>query len=345
MRFAEGLEHRAASIKFKAMTSMNRRTFIQQTAAATVASGLFANVGAAESKPPLIIDTHQHLWDLTKQKLPWLDGVPAVLNQSYRTEEYRAATEGLNIRAVYMEVDVAPEQHDAEAELVLELARSGKNPTIAAVIGGRVASPGFAAYTKKFKGNPLIKGVRQVLHVPETPSGYCLQEDFVRGVKLLGELGMSFDLCMRPTDLSDGAKLAAYCPGTRFVLDHCGNPDLKCFRPSRDGGEKPKHTADEWKRAIEAFAKQPNVIGKISGVAAGLPKGGDASDLAPAVNHCLDKFGPDRVVFGGDWPVCLLGAPLKRWVEFLTQIVATRPAAEQEKLWSANALRHYSLKV
>jgi L-fuconolactonase len=244
-----------------------------------------------------------------------------------------------------MEVDVAPEQHAAEAELVLDLARSGKNPTIAAVIGGRVASPGFADYVGKFKGNPLVKGVRQVLHVPETPSGYCLKEEFVRGVKLLGEQGMSFDLCMRPADLTDGAKLVAQCPGTRFVLDHCGNPDLKCFRAPRAGEEKPKHSADEWKRAIDAFAKQPNVIGKISGGVAHLPKGGDASDLAPAVNHCLDAFGPDRVVFGGDWPVCLLGAPLKRWVEFLTQIIASRPAAEKEKLWSANAIKHYSLKV
>ena len=326
------------------MSPMNRRTFVQQTAAATAAAGFPGAIGAAESKP-LIIDTHQHLWDLTKQKLPWLSGVPEVLNHSYRTEEYLAATEGLNIRAVYMEVDVAPEQHAAEAELVLDLARSGKNPTIAAVIGGRVASPGFADYVGKFKGNPLVKGVRQVLHVPETPSGYCLKEEFVRGVKLLGEQGMSFDLCMRPADLTDGAKLVAQCPGTRFVLDHCGNPDLKCFRAPRAGEEKPKHSADEWKRAIDAFAKQPNVIGKISGGVANLPKGGDASDLAPAVNHCLDAFGPDRVVFGGDWPVCLLGAPLKRWVEFLTQIIASRPAAEKEKLWSANAIKHYSLKV
>ena len=324
---------------------MHRRTFIRQTAAAMMAAGLTQSVRAANSPAPLIIDTHQHLWNLTKQKLPWLGSAPEVLNHSYRTEEYRAATEGLNIRAIYMEVDVAPEQHAAEAKLILDLVRSGRAPTIAAVIGGRVASPGFADYITKFKGNPLIKGVRQVLHVPETPSGYCLREDFIRGVKLLGELGMSFDLCMRPTDLMDGAKLVAQCPGTHFVLDHCGNPDLKCFRAPRAGEEKPKHTADEWKRAIEAFAKQPNVIGKISGIAASLPKGGDASDLAPVVNHCLVSFGPDRVVFGGDWPVCLLGAPLKGWVEFLTQIIAPRPAAEREKLWSANALKHYSLKV
>ena len=327
---------------------LNRRKFLQQTAGSAVVSSLLSSTAttpAAEPKAALMIDTHQHLWDLSQQKLPWLETAPEVLKHSYRNEEYRAATLGLNIKAVYMEVDVAPDQHVAEAEHVIGLAQDGKNATIAAVIGGRVAAPGFASYMNKFKNNSLVKGVRQVLHVPETPSGYCLQEAFVRNVRLLGEMGKSFDLCLRPTDLRDGVKLVEQCPGTRFIVDHCGNPDLKSFRAARAGEEKPKHTADEWKRAIDAFAKRPNVIGKISGVIAGLPTGGDASDLAPAVNHCLDAFGPDRVVFGGDWPVCLLGAPLKRWVEFLTQIIASRPATEKRKLWSENARKHYALKV
>ena len=336
--------HDEKSAKMK----MNRRTFLQQTAGSAVASGLFAaadSTDAAESQLPLIIDTHQHLWDLSKQKLPWLDSAPGVLRHSYRNEEYREATQGLNIKAVYMEVDVASGEHVAEAEYVLGLARDPKNATIAAVIGGQVAAPDFPAYLKKFKSNSLVKGVRQVLHVPGTPAGYCLQHDFVRHVRLLGEQGKSFDLCLRPTDLGDGVKLVGQCPGTRFILDHCGNPDLKSFRPARAGEEKPKHTSDEWKRAIEALAKSSNVICKISGVIANLPAGGDASELAPAVNHCLDSFGPDRVVFGGDWPVCLLGAPLKRWVEYLTQIIAQRPAGDQRKLWSGNAVKHYALKV
>jgi len=325
---------------------MNRRQFLHHTAATAAATSvLAAGTAIAADAKSLVIDTHQHLWDLSKQKLPWLASVPEILNRSYRTEEYRAATQGLNVRAVYMEVDVAPEEEVAEAELVLELARSGTNPTIAAVIGGRIASPGFADYIGRYKANPLVKGVRQVLHVPETKPGHCLQEAFVRNVKLLGELGKTFDFCMRATDLNDGVKLAAQCPGTRFILDHCGNPDLKCFRASRAGEDKPRHTADEWKRAIAAFAKRPNVICKISGIAASLPKGGDAADLAPAVNHCLDSFGPDRVVFGGDWPVCLLGATYQQWVSLLTQIIATRPAAEQRKLWAENAVKFYGLKV
>lgn len=323
---------------------LTRRQFLAHSATVTaLAAGGCATVNSTPDA--LIVDTHQHLWDLATQKLPWLGGAPEILRHSYRTEEYRAATAGLDVRAIYMEVDVAESALVAEAEFVLGLAQAGQTPTCAAVIGGRPDAPGFAAYLKRFRDNPFFKGVRRVLHSPATPAGYGLKPEFVRGVRLLGEAGKSFDLCMRAPELMDAVKLTEACPSTRFVLDHCGNPDLKCFRAPRPGEDKPRHTADSWKRSIDALAKQPNVIGKISGIAASLTRGGGAEDLAPAVNHCLDAFGPDRVVFGGDWPVCLLGATYQQWVTMLRQIIASRPADQQRKLWSANALRYYALKA
>jgi predicted TIM-barrel fold metal-dependent hydrolase len=85
---------------------------------------------------------------------------------------------------------------------------------------------------------------------------------------------------------------------------------------------------------------------KISGIVAFVPPGKwDAEHLAPVVNHCLDTFGPDRVIFGGDWPVCLLGGPLHAWVNALKQILSARSAADQLKLWSSNAIRFYGLAV
>ena len=145
--------------------------------------------------------------------------------------------------------------------------------------------------------------------------------------------------------MSDGVKLAELCPETRFIVDHCGNADLKSFRTIPGNDEKPSHSAEEWKLGIEKLAKRSNVICKISGVMASLPKGGDANDLAPIVNFCLDTFGLDRVVFGSDWPVCLLGGPLKTWINMLAQIINSRPNADQQKLWSGNAIRHYGLKA
>lgn len=345
-------KHLAAFLKMTHHPAMHldRRQFLQHTAlaSAAVAAGCASaptskTPALAQAKDDLIIDTHQHLWDLSKQNLPWLGGAPEILRHSYRTEEYLAATAGLNVRAIYMEVDVAETELGNEADFALTLARSGQTPTLAAVIGGRPDARAFPAYLKRYRGEPRFKGVRRVLHSPETPAGYCLQPEFVRGVQLLGKEGKSFDLCMRASELPDAVKLTELCPGTRFILDHCGNPDLKAFRALRLGEERPRHTADDWKRAIDAFGKRPNVIGKISGIAASLTKGGGTEDLAPVVNHCLDAFGPDRVVFGGDWPVCLLGASYQQWVKMLREIIASRPAAQQRKLWAENAKKHYGV--
>lgn len=300
------------------------------------------------SEPSPIIDCHQHLWDLERFKLPWIEP-GTLLGRSYVMKDYLAAIEGTGIQyAVYMEVDVDPAQQTAEAEHLISICQSGKAPTIAAVISGRPAAAGFADYITPLAKSPYIKGVRQVLHGASTPAGYCLQEDFVRGIQLLGELGLSFDLCMRPKELADAAALAKQCPKTRFIVDHCGNADVKAFFKPGDprlGGIKPDHDVAAWKRDIEALAAQKNVICKISGIIARVPKEWSAEDLAPIVNHCLDSFGPDRVIFGSDWPVCLLGAPLKAWVGALRQIIADRPATDQQKLFFGNAERFYGLKL
>lgn len=324
---------------------LTRRQFFAHASVITAGFATGCRTASKSAPDSLIIDTHQHLWEPARQNLPWLAGAPAILRRDYRTEEFLAATTGLNVRAIYMEVDVAETELVTEAELVLGMARAGRTPMVAAVIGGRPDAPSFAEYLKRFRADPLCKGVRRVLHSAATPAGWCLRPEFVRGVRLLGEAGKSFDLCMRAPELMDGVKLTEVCPGTRFVLDHCGNPDLKAFRALRSGEARPRHTSDEWKRAIDAFARRPNVIGKISGIPASLSPGEGAEALAPVVNHCLDAFGPDRVVFGGDWPVCLLGASYLQWVTMLRQIIAGRPAEQQRKLWSGNARRHYGLSL
>jgi L-fuconolactonase len=330
---------------------ITRRQFSAQAAAAATALAAAPQLTAMDapvtaSEP--IVDCHQHLWDLAKFKLPWIKP-GTLLGRSYVMKDYLSAIEGTGIKhAVYMEVDVDPAQQQAEAEHLVEICKSGAAPTIAAVVSGRPAADGFAGYVKQFRGSRYIKGIRQVLHGGGTPAGFCLGESFVRGVRLLGELGLSFDLCLRPAEIADGAKLAEKCPDTRLILDHCGNSDPKAFFPAGDprlAAIQPDHAADAWRRDIERLAAQPNIICKISGIVARVPTPWSADDLAPIVNHCLDVFGPDRVVFGSDWPVCLNGAPLAEWVKVLRQIIATRPEGVRRKLLFENAVRLYRLSV
>lgn len=328
---------------------VSRRTLLQSAAAAAFVSAVApATARAADSQTELIpaVDTHQHLWDLTRLTLPWLKSAPEILSKNYGLAEYAKATEGLNVvQAVYMEVDVRPEDHVREAEILVEICRSGKAPTIAAVISGRPGLPTFDAYIRERAKAPEIRGVRQVLHSPDAPRGMCLEPQFVKSVQLLGELNLSFDLCMRPQELSDGLKLAKTCPNTRFIVDHCGNAAPAAFLPeSQRGGKPAAHDTKSWKSDILALADCPNVICKISGVIASAPAGVPFTDsLAPIVNHCLDAFGPDRVVFGGDWPVCLLGGSYKDWLTTLRTLIANRPVEHQQKLLHANARRFYRL--
>lgn len=292
-----------------------------------------------------IIDTHQHLWDLSKFRLAWTDSAPS-LARNYLTSDYLEATKGLNVvKAIYMEVDVDPSQQTAEAEYIIDLCQRDDTPTVAAVISGRPAdAEGFKAYITRFKDSPYIKGVRQVLHVPETPPGYCLQPSFVKSVQLLGDLGMSFDICMRPAELGDAVKLVDQCPGTQFILDHCGNADFYVVAGLGNAGAETLHTRQQWMDDIRALADRPNVVCKISGIIArARPGDWTASDLAPAINHCLDSFGPDRVVFGGDWPVCTLGAPYASWVNALKMVIMNRSEEEQRKLLHDNAARIYGV--
>ena len=269
------------------LMSFSRRQFVYDVTGTLLAGGLMARTlwGASdeESQAIPIVDTHQHLWDLETVRPPWLKGAPDLLNRRYAMPEYLAATRGLNVvKAVYMEVDVDPRDHVLEAEHVIGLCRSRQHPTVAAVIGGRPDSDQFGQYIARFKGNPYVKGVRQVLH-GGTPAGHCLSDEFVRGIRLLGDAGLSFDLCLRAGELKDGVKLADACPQTRFIVDHCGNADPNAFG-AKSGTEKPSHDPEGWKRDMEAFAKRDNVICKISGIvarAAGLDRRRPGADCQP----------------------------------------------------------------
>ena len=288
------------------------------------------NTTGSEDLP--IVDTHQHLWDLSRFRLPWLQGAAAI-NRSFVMKDYLEATAGLNVqRTIYMEVDVDPSQQVEEAEYVIDLCRRHDNPMAAAVISGRPASPEFKEYITRFKESPFIKGVRQVLHGGSTSPGYCLAPEFIQGIRLLGDLGMRFDICIRPAEISDAIKLVDACPSTRFILDHCGNPDTQA--PDRS----------QWERDIAALAERKHVVCKVSGIIAGTkPDRPKVDQLEPFVKHVLACFGPDRVMFGGDWPVCLLGATYREWVETLRQIVRDRPLEDRRKLFYDNAVRFYGL--
>ncbi|QBD78246.1 amidohydrolase [Ktedonosporobacter rubrisoli] len=279
-----------------------------------------------------LIDAHLHLWNPTHFRMPWLDNNP-LLNRSYELREYYEHTADVAIEAmVYLQVDVEPAYALLEAQWVLE--RANQDQRIQAIVPwapieyGERARAFLEALTAL---DPCIKGVRRNIQDEADPN-FCLLPDFIRGLQLLPEYGLSFDICVKHWQLASAVKMVQLCPDTAFILDHIGKPDIKgqLFAP--------------WLEHIQALASYPNVLCKISGlVSEANHEHWTAEDLAPYVAHVIEAFGEDRIVFGGDWPVALLATTYTRWVATLDSLTAHFSPEAKRKLWAENARSFYRL--
>jgi L-fuconolactonase len=279
-----------------------------------------------------IIDTHVHLWDPRWFRMPWLDSLEAI-NTSFGLPEYREHTRGIDIEAfVYVEVDVAPAYGLLEARWAE--ARAQEEPRLRGIVATAPLEYGdqTRAYLEELTAiGPRIKGVRRLLQGEPDPQ-FCLRPKFVRGVRLLPEFGLSFDICIKHQQLAPVVELVRQCPEVSFVLDHIAKPEIAAG------------LLDPWREQLRALAGLPNVVCKVSGmVTEADPTNWAAEDLAPYVAHVLEVFGEDRVMFGGDWPVALMASSYARWVETLDALTAQLAPAARRKLWAENARRVYRL--
>jgi L-fuconolactonase len=309
-----------------------------------------------EEQPP-IIDTHQHLWDLGELTLSWASSVPT-LNKTFSPTDYAEATAGLGVvTTVYAEVEADAECKAKEVELISRLCDDPAVPT-AAIIGSADPSVPLPAWVSQ---NAHVRAIRWGIHFQ--PAGTCLKPEFIAGVKALGEMGKAFEVCIRPAELADAATLAAAVPGTTIVIDHCGNADPSVVAGD-DPGQPPVpqpqtedstyhtwHTKDGWEAAMRAIAALPNTVCKLSGIMSRLkPASSPADSLGPTINFCMDVFGEDRCMFGGDWPLVTLGADgtttYALWVKTLQAVLSARSVTPetQHKIFSLNAKRVYGLE-
>jgi predicted TIM-barrel fold metal-dependent hydrolase len=280
--------------------------------------------------PLKIIDTHQHLWDKDLFHYPWLESLPK-LNRSFRPGDYQEATRGLEIeKTVFVECDVDDEQVEDEALHILRLAEQPGSRIAGVVASGRPEKDGFEAHLEKFRGQPRLKGIRRILHTH--PDELGRGKAFIENVRKLEDYGLSFDICVLARQLPIAINLVSQCPGVTFILDHCGVPQVK---------ERVMHP---WREHIQEIARFPNVSCKVSGlVVYADPLNWKPEDLRPFVDHVLESFGWDRVMFGSDWPVCTLAASYRQWVESLLSLAQAAGETNQRKLFRDNAIRAYRL--
>lgn len=263
--------------------------------------------------------------------MSWLDG-NEVLDRPYGLKEYREHTAGLPIEAmVYLQVEVEPPYALLEARWVLE--RAKEDPRIRAMVAWAPLEYGdqARAFLDALRENgPLVKGIRRLIQGESVD--FPLNPRFVRGVQLLPEYGLSFDLCINHPQLANTIKLVEQCPNVSFILDHIGKPNIK------------DHVLDPWRAELKQLAAFPNVMCKVSGMVTEADfHHWTPEDLRPYLDHVLDVFGEDRVAFGGDWPVAYQASPYRRWVETLDQLTARLSPEAKRKLWGENAKRFYHM--
>lgn len=274
-----------------------------------------------------LIDTHQHLIWRDRLGYGWTAGIPALAQGDFTPEDYQAQTRGLGITGtIFMECGVDDADHQAEARYVA--ARVGRDGILGQIASCRPETDaGFDEWLEECAGLQ-VKGFRRILHV--VPDEMSESETFRANLRKIGRRGLPFDMCFLARQLPIAEALARACDGQQLVLDHCGVPDIA-------GGD-----FDGWAKGIDRLAALPHVSVKLSGISAYCAPGRASVELLrPWVDHVIGRFGPDRVVWGSDWPVVLLGAGLVPWVEMTRALLAGLSATEQAAIGSDNARRIY----
>lgn len=282
-----------------------------------------------------MIDTHQHLLYPDRFGYTWTKDLPA-LQGNFRIKEYRVDAADCRIEgAIFMEVDVDEGESSEEARFFCDMASDPSSGILGVIAAARPGTAGFAAHLEELK-HPKLKGIRRVLH---TQSDAVSQtESFRADISRLGRHGLTFDLCVLQRQLGVALDLVRACPATVFILDHCGVPDIAHNAAPHGEG------FIAWRRAVVALAAEPNVHGKISGLTTYAAEGQRTEDgLRCYVDTMLESFGPERLVWGGDWPVVNLGSSLARWCTLTAKMLGGLSADEQTKIFSANARALYKL--
>ena len=276
-----------------------------------------------------IVDTHLHIWDLGLLRYPWLAGVP-LLNRNHLVEDYRRACGAVPVaKMVFVQCECDPSFSQQETEWVTEVARV--DPRIRGIVAWAPLEKGDAAEPDltRLAANPLVKGIRRIIQF-EPDIGFCLRPDFVRGVQRLPRRGLSFDLCINHRQLAHTITLVRQCPNVRFVLDHIGKPDIKAG------------LLDPWRAELRELARMENVWCKLSGLVTEADFGKwTLADLQPYIDHVVDCFGLDRVMFGGDWPVSTQATDYPRWVATLDEALRGCSPDDLYKVYVRNAETFY----
>lgn len=276
-----------------------------------------------------IVDAHHHLWLYSQSDYPWMtDGMEAI-RRDFTVEHLGAEAAACGVTGT---VAVQARQSVSETEWLLSVAESA--PLVLGVVGwAPLIDPHFSGWLDKWKGRPLLKGLRHVLH-DEADDNYMLRSDFNRGVRALSAYGLCYDLLIFERHLPQTITFVDGHPNQIFILDHIAKPRI------RDGVLEP------WKKNLSALAKRPNVFCKLSGMVTEASWADwSTASLQPYYDHVLEAFGPSRIMFGSDWPVLNLAGGYARWIQIVGKWVSQLTTTEAAAILRDTAISAYHLGI
>lgn len=275
------------------------------------------------------IDAHHHVWRYDPREYSWIDESMAVLRRDFLPQDLAGEIGRVGIDGV---VTVQARQTLGETRWLLSFAE--ENDFMFGVVGWvPLAEEGVAESLGEFASHPKLRGVRHVLQ-DEPDESYMLRPAFNAGVRMLREAGLVYDILIFERHLPQTIEFVDRHPEQLFVLDHIAKPRI------RDG------LIDPWRANIRELAKRENVYCKLSGMVTEANwHSWDEAGLLPYLDTVLEAFGPARLMFGSDWPVCLVACEYERWFGIVSRYVSKLAAGEQARVLGGTAVEAYRLEV
>jgi L-fuconolactonase len=275
-----------------------------------------------------VVDSHIHFWDTDRFDYPWLHGVDG-LNRPFVPADLDVGDvliEGL----IFVQANPVWEVVDEETAWVQDL--RGRDARIQGLVAGVPLDRGATAVEgsiERLSNESGVTGVRQLIQ--DEPEGFSVQAPFVEAVRLAGQFGLTVDLCVRSQQITEVTKLADLCPEVTFVLNHLGKPDIAAGQWS------------DWLRDIKAMAHLENVRCKLSGLTTEADEGTSGADnIRRYLREAIDAFGPDRCMFGSDWPNASLQISYAGWVSLVLDSLSDLAARESDRVMRGTALEVYA---
>ncbi len=273
------------------------------------------------------IDSHQHFWVFDPVRDAWITSDMEAIRRDFLPNDLGPVLQQNNIDGC---VAVQASQSEIETEFLIQHAE--QNDFIKGVVGWvDLRSELINERLEYFRQFPKLKGFRHIVQ-GEQDDLFLLRTEFMDGIRALETYGYTYDILIYPKHLPTAREFVTRLPHQLFVVDHLAKPYIKA-------GE-----IEKWATDIQSLAKRENVCCKVSGMVTEADwEHWTPEQLRPYLDVVFEAFGPERVMFGSDWPVCLVASSYERWVQLLQEYTGSLSSYEQEKFWGGNAKDFYSL--